>query len=196
MINNQYALTIQDIEKFEELKNSILYRDYVLDIINSPVFKMIIKNHVEDIDITNDIEELNNKGKSISSTELNNIFKKSISKMSVGIVADTIIMKEITDLNIQDVKDELQDNFNIKYLLGLAEKSYYTKAEEMLNKNPDTSSVLYKGLVEYLRKNKLKTTLSTINDELNEQVPTNKKTKKQEKDSKKVYNIDASDIRI
>jgi hypothetical protein len=164
MINSEYSMTIKDMETYKEMKDSPMYRDYIQEMINSPIFRMITKEHISDIDISNDIENLKNSMK-MTPAELNKVFKQSLTKMALGIAADTVIMKEIAELNVADVSAVVNDNFNIKYLCGMAEHKYYAKAKELLKETPDTNSVMYKGYVEYLKiKDKLPKdkTLSSI----------------------------------
>jgi len=152
MINGHLILSIEDTKKFKEVKKSPIYSDYLHTVIKSPLMNEIIQEHIEDLDVIEEIRKL--KTMNASEKDFANIFKDSLSKIAKRIVADTIIMKELTELSIEEVKSELLDNFKIKYILGLAEKTYYDKAKLILKNKPDTESILYQGLIEFNKKNK------------------------------------------
>lgn len=152
MINSHYSLKISDIAKYKAMKDSAMYRSYVQDIVHSPLFSAITKEHVNDIDVTPEITKLQNDVK-LTPTELNKIFKSAIAKMAVTMVADALIMKEIVDVGLDDAKEDLDANFMHTYLLGLAEDKYYKRAEKLLQENPDTNSVLYRGYLEWMKRN-------------------------------------------
>jgi hypothetical protein len=153
MINGYLSLNTKDIEKFEELKRSPMYGDYLQTIVKSPILNKIVQDHIEDLNIASDIKKL--KAVNASDNDFSIIFKDALLKTANRIVADTIILKELSDIGIQDVKNDLTDSFTIKYLIGLADEKWYKEAEKLLDtKEPDTSSVLYQGLVQYYRKNK------------------------------------------
>lgn len=191
MINAQYNMSISDMDKFKEMKNTPMYRDYVQDIVGSPIFRSITKEHIGDVNVTEDIAKLQNDMK-LTPTELNALFKKALSKMAVGIAADTIIMKEIIDLGITDTKDDIDNNFKVKYLLGLADAKYYKRAEAKLKKNPDTEGVLYRGLVEYM---KLKES-GTLTLSLEDEQPKPPKPSPSPKPRKSGINLEASEIKF
>ncbi|GAG37222.1 unnamed protein product, partial [marine sediment metagenome] len=151
MVNSHCSLSIKDMEAYQKMKDSTMYRDYIQDIVHSPLFRVITKEHIKYIDIKEDVAKLKEEV-SLTPENLNTVFKNALTKMAIGLVADTIVMKEIIDVGIQDTKDDLDDNFKIKYLMGLADKKYYVRADKILKKNPDTDGILYKGLVEYTKR--------------------------------------------
>ena len=152
MINGQFGLSIKDVEKFHELKRSTVYSEYMQSVANSPIMAEIINEHIEELDVKEDIDKL--KGMNASSSDFSTVFIDTLKKMANRIVADTVILKELSDISIQDVKDDLTQSFKIKYLLGLADSKYYDKAEKVLTDKPDNNSVLYHGLIEYHKKHK------------------------------------------
>jgi len=152
MINGHFGISVTDIEKFHELKRSAVYSEYMQGIVNSPIMAEIINEHIEGLDVEDDIKKLKNMNASV--TDFSNIFIDTIKKMANRIVADTIILKELSDISIQDVKDDLTQDFKIKYILGLADSTYYKQAEQVLKNKPDKNSVLYYGLLEFYKRDK------------------------------------------
>lgn len=168
MINGQFTLTIDDMTKFKQLKDSVTYRNYIQDIVKSPVYKQVAQEHIDNIDISNDITALKSQME-LSSSVLSKLYKNAISKMAISIIADTIILKELSELRIENakatmksVKNDMDEGFLEVFLMGYAPPEYYKKAEHKLKLHPDTNSVLYKGLIEYKKKN------NTSNDDLSD----------------------------
>jgi len=159
MINGQFALSLNDMTKFKELKDSVTYRSYIQEIVKSPVYKQVAQEHIDNVDVSEDIAKIKDKIE-LSPQVLSKIYKGAISKMAVSIIADTIILKELSELRLEnaktsmeDVKTDMDEGFLEIFLMGFAPKEYYTKAEQRLKAKPDSNSVLYKGLIEFKKRN-------------------------------------------
>jgi len=194
MIHSSFALTPKETKIFEDLKASVAYREYVKSILESPIFMKVAQENLNDIDIKQDIELLMEEAKH-TPTELNKLFKKALSKMAIGIVADTVILQELSAVKIDEVRDTLSEDFKISYLLGLAEDKYYKQAENKLKIDPDKNSVLYRGLIEFYKRTG---SLEEHKDEF--ELMTDKVVAKSDKIIKKTpakeISIEGSDIRI
>lgn len=151
MINSHFTLNVRDYHLFKEMRESVVYRDYVKDIVNSPMYRSIAQDNIDAVDITEDIRKLMSDTK-LTPSDLNKIFKDTLRKMALGLMTDAVLLKELADVSVDDVKKELDSDFKIKYLLGMADKRYYEEAEKKLRKDPDTSSILYRGLIEYYKR--------------------------------------------
>jgi len=57
-MNKQYNININDIAKFKEIKESSLYKDYINTIVNSPILINIANEHIKNIDISDDIDNI------------------------------------------------------------------------------------------------------------------------------------------
>jgi len=195
MNNKQYSISVNDVKKFKELKNTSLYKVYINNIINSPIFINIANEHIKNIDITEDIEQIM-EDDNLTSTKLNKLFKDTIKLSAVNMIADTLIVNDIIDVSFEDAKEELEENFKIKYLLGLADEEYYDRAKTYLESNPDTSSLIYQGYQEYLKYKKKdlikKSDLSVITPTAIEPIKKSKELLKKSK--KKTVDIDSNDI--
>jgi len=189
MINAQYAMSIEDLKRFDDLKESSAYREYIKTLVGSPIFKKIAEEHIQNIDATNDIKTLQDELK-LTPSELNKVFKNTLQKMVISIMADTILMKEIAEVGVNDVKDGLETDFKITYLLGLADVKYYRKAEEILKENPDTNSVIYRGYVAYKARNPGK------KERVELEVPPRKKKMSQKKPEASSIDIDSDNIEL
>lgn len=197
MVNSHFKLSVRDTHDFGEMKDSVMYKDYIRSLIDSPIWSAIAREHIEDIDITDDIKKLMSEAK-LTASELNSLFKRAIRRTVVGIMADTIILKEISDASIDDVKEDLEKDFKIKYLIGMADDRYYQEAEHKLSENPDTNSVLYRGLVEYYKRTgKISATEENPMTML-ESKPTKPTSPKKRSKKDKVHSIDieSDDIRF
>lgn len=189
MIQLGYSLSVQDYNEFKEFKESSAYGSYLTTIANSPIFKTILNEHINNIDITPDIKYLKDKNlipDSINTKLLNDIFKQTIKKTAVCISADSVILKELEDVKISDLISDLSAESEMNYLLGKADKKYYEQADKLLKQNKiDENSVVYKGLINYMK-------LNNVNKL--ELPKTKKKETKLENISKKEIDIDSSEI--
>lgn len=189
MIQLGYSLSVQDYNEFKEFKESSAYGSYLTTIANSPIFKTILNEHINNIDITPDIKYLKDKNlipDTINTKLLNDIFKQTIKKSAVCIAADSVILKELEDVKISDLISDLSAESEMNYLLGKADKKYYEQADKLLKQNKiDENSVVYKGLINYMK-------LNNVNKL--ELPKTKKKETKLENISKKEIDIDSSEI--
>ena len=156
MINLGYTLSVKDSEELKTLKSSSAYGAYLKAVSSSPIFRLIMKEHIDNIDISEDVKVLMKTGKlpdTVNSKALNDLFKQSLSKMAMGLVADSVILKEVEDLNVQEVSDGLTQDANINYLLGSADEKYYQQALVLLEQGElEENSVAYRGLMTYQKR--------------------------------------------
>lgn len=199
MINNGYSLSVKDFAEFHEFKKSAAYGAYLKSISNSPAFKTIMNEHIDNVNITDDIKRLKNEGKlpdSVSAKSLSDLFKQSIARMAICITADSIILKELEESKIEEVIQSLTEESDITYLLGKADPKYYEQAARMLEQGKlDQSSLGFKGLVAYMKQNgKLK---KEITNDLDKIVPVQKPIEKSPKpETKKEINFDSNSIEL
>jgi len=151
MIKTAFNISIQDFDALRELKNSHIYREYRKAVYGSPLYMALIKDNIEETDSTEDIKKIIDENK-LTASELNNIFKRSMSKLVIGLVADSIILQELSSISINDVKEGLDKNFKVEYLLGLADSKYYKEAEKKLAEKMNKDSVMYRGLIAYYKR--------------------------------------------
>jgi hypothetical protein len=155
MLNMGYSISVEDDNELKKFKNSAAYGTYLKSIANSPAFKSIMKEHIDRIDVSDDIAVLKDQGKlpeAINAKTLSDLFKQSLSRMAICIVADTIILKELESVNIQEVLSDISADSNICYLLGKADTKYYEQANKLLEKGElEENSIGYRGLVNYLK---------------------------------------------
>ena len=158
----------------------------------------MLLEHVNDIDVTDDIKEL--KDIKASPKQYNDVFKTVLLKLANRITADTIILKEIMDSKVEDVKSNLEEDFRIRYLMGLADEKYYKDAEKSIE-TIDPDSILYKGLVNYLKKSrktgkKEKDEDNSIKTLKNKKVSKVHKMKEEEKEEKRSIDITGPRIEL
>jgi len=193
MINKQYAITTEDVKKFKDMKQTALYKSYIMNIIDSPILLNIANEHVTNIDITDDIESIM-ATKGFTAVKLNKIFKETIKNTAVNMIADALIIKDIIDVDFENTSDDLANNFKIEYMLGVADKRHYVKAQKAITKNIDKNSILYVGYIEYLKLNdidKIKSddSLALLNND-NVAKAVDVKVKKKNKTKKKIKSSD------
>lgn len=155
MINAGYGISLKDAKKFHELRRSNMYAMYLKSVANSPAFKAIIKEHVSNIDISSDVQRMRNEGtipSNIPTKAMNELFINSISKMAVNIVADSLILKELEEINIDKVSSDMEKESTIVYLLGMADKKYYEQAERLREEGEiSMNDIAFRGLLEYTK---------------------------------------------
>lgn len=155
MINLGYALTTAESDEFKKLKASSAYGSYLKSIAISPSFQLIMKDHITNVDVSEDIKILKAQGKiheSVNPKVLSDLFRASLSKMAICLVADSVILKELEDVKVQDVSTELNKEAEINYLLGKADTKYYEQAVKLVEENKlSETSVGYRGLIAYLK---------------------------------------------
>jgi hypothetical protein len=157
MINLGYALSVQEAEEMKKFKESAAYGTYLKSISSSPAFQLIMKEHITNVDVTEDIKSLKSQGKipdAVNAKTISDLFRQALSKMAICLVADSVLLKEIEDVKMQDVFQDLTKEVEVNYLLGKADKKYYEQAAKLLEDNKlETGSVGYRGLVTYLKQN-------------------------------------------
>lgn len=157
MINAGYKLTLSDDAKLKELRTSQVYGTYLKSIAASPAYKSILSIHIENINVINDLDNMKETGKlpkDFPSSIINDIFKQSLAKMAICILADSIILKELEDINIEEIIRDIRKDSDIIYLLGKADKKYYEKAQKLVNsKKINENSLEFRGLMAYLKLN-------------------------------------------
>lgn len=160
MINPGYKITVEDFKTLTEIKKSSVYGVYLKSIAASPVYKSIMSNHINNINVVPDIDNFKKLGlipKDASSDVINDIFKQTLNKMAISLVADSIILKELEDINIDEIIRDLKDDSELTYLMGLANEKYYDKAQTLLDSGEiDENSLEFKGLLAFnkIKKNK------------------------------------------
>jgi hypothetical protein len=195
MINNGYSLDVKDFAAFHEFKKSSAYGLYLKSISNSPAFKTIMNEHINNVDVTEDVKKLKNDGKlpdSISAKALSDLFKQSLNRMAICITADAVILKELEDNKIEEVLESLTDDSDITYLLGKADPQYYEQASRMVEEGKlDKNSLAFKGLTSYLKQTgKLK----GVTKPLEKATPVKTIEKPNKAEAKKEINFDSNSI--
>lgn len=156
MLSTGYKLSAKDTQKLKEFKKSSAYGTYLKAITNSPIFVAIVNEHIKNVDITDDVTRLQNEGEissEISADALSQLFKASIRRMAINVAADTILLKEIEDKNIDDVLNDVRTDCDIVYILGLADEKYYKEAQRLLEQGKiDEDDVAFLGLMNWLKR--------------------------------------------
>lgn len=156
MINVGFKLTAKDLKKLAEFKHSVAYGTYLKCIKSSPVFVSIMKEHSDKINIDSEVARLKAEGQlpeGIAPEAITSLFKQSISRMIINIVADTVILKELEDKTTDDVLHEIKDDVNILYLTGMADAKYYKEAQKLLEDGKlDRDDVAYRGLMCWMKR--------------------------------------------
>lgn len=156
MINPGYKISPQEEDDMKEFRNSAAYGTYLKAISGSPAFAAVMREHIQNVNISEDVKLLKNKGKlpdSVSANALNELFKQSLSKMAIGLVADTVILKELEDARMSEVVHDLKQDSDVIYLLGEADKKYYAQAAKLLEQGKiDQNSVAFRGLIAFMKK--------------------------------------------
>ena len=157
MINLGYGLSIKDTEELKKFKESSAYGSYLKAISTSPAFRIIMKEHIDGVDVTEDVKELKTQGKlpdTVNPKALSDLFKQSLGKLAMCLVADSIILKEIEAVKIAEVVEGLSGDNDITYLLGKADKKYYEQASKLVEQDKlNENSIGYRGLIAYLKHN-------------------------------------------
>lgn len=156
MISQGYKISIEEEDEMREFRNSAAYGTYLKAISGSPAFAAIMREHIQNVNIADDVRLLKTEGKlpdGVSTKALNELFKQSLSKMAIGLVADTVILKELEDAKMAEVIHDLKKDSDVVYLLGEADQKYYTQAAKMLEQGKiDQESAAFRGLVAFMKK--------------------------------------------
>lgn len=194
MITAGYKLKVEDVIAFKNLKNSASYAIYVNSILNSPAYVTLMKEHINNVDISKDLESLKAEKlipQECSSEKLNTIFKTTLSKLVLSICADSIILKELESKNIDDISSDMEADATSIYLLGLAPELYYKSAKEKLeNGEVDENDILTKGLIEFNKRQEKIGKLPKIQNKKENKVTVNIKPKN------KTIDLSGSNIQI
>lgn len=200
MINPGYTLKPEDIATMRSMKGTAAYSNYLRAIAQSPAFTAIMDEHINDINIAPDIKRLQDEKllpTGIKVEALNSLFKQSLARMAMGITADSVILKELENVRMQDVLNDINDDFDMNYLLGKAPKDLYDKVAVMIeNGEVKEDSLLYKGLMTYMKKSSASTT-NTQNECLNTGLSKKPETKKTTtRKEEPTIDLDSDDIKL
>jgi hypothetical protein len=157
MINPGYKISVRDIKELKQFKRSEAYSTYLKAISKSPAFVSIMDEHINNINIEEDVSQLKKEGKlpsSMASKSVASLFKESLSRMAICILADSIILKELEDCKVDTVLNGLKQDSDIMYLLGKADKKYYLQAARLVEEGKlDSNSLAFRGLLAYMKLN-------------------------------------------
>lgn len=157
MINPGYKISVNDIKEFKTFKKSEAYGSYLKSIAQSPAFIALMDEHINNVDITDDINLLKNSGEipdSVTAKNISYLFKTSLGRMAICILADSIILKELEDCKVESILSGLKKDSDILYLLGKAEKKYYTQAAKLAEDGKlSDDSLVFRGLMAYIKLN-------------------------------------------
>jgi len=195
-MNKQYIISANDVAKFKEIKETSLYKDYINTIVGSPILINIANEHIKNIDITDDIDSIFGKNPT-NAKKLNTLFKDTLKNMAINIVADALIIKDIADVGFENSIDEIETNFKIKYLMGLADEKYYIDAKKLIDETSDTTSSAYIGYIEYQKRinsGTLKTFKIDDIKKVDKQVKIKKDKETTKAPSRKTVDISSNDI--
>ena len=155
MINPGYKLSVSDIKELKDFKKSEAYSTYLKAISQSPAFVAIMDEHINNVDISKDIDDLKQEGKlpsTISTKSIAGLFKTSLGRMAICILADSIILKELEECKVESVIADLKKDSDIIYLLGQADKKYYIQAATLAEAGKlDSTSLAFRGLMAYMK---------------------------------------------
>jgi hypothetical protein len=172
MIDTGFKLTATEMRKLDGFRTSAAYGTYLKSIKASPVYSTIVREYVKNIDIKSDVVRMQSDGHlpdGVSADTLNTLFKQSISRMAINMVADTILMMELETKRLDDVLHDIKTDSDVVYIMGLAEEKYYKEAEKLLEEGKlERNSVAYRGLLNW---NKLKEKLPKQKPEEKETLP-------------------------
>lgn len=196
MIDPGFKLTAAEMRKLDEFRGTAAYGTYLTSIKTSPIYSAIVREYVKNVDVKSDVVRLQNDGHlpdGVSSDVLTNLFKQSVARMAINMVADTIIMLELEAKRVDEVLNDIRSDSDIVYLLGMADEKYYKEAESLLeNGKLDKGTVAYRGLVNWT---KLREKLPASKSDEAPMVLA-KKTVPEPKKSGKTIDFDSLDITI
>lgn len=156
MLSTGFKLSVKDTQKLREFKRSSAYGTYLKAIKSSPIFVTIINEHIKNVDITNDIKKLQHEGsisEDISADAIAQLFKASIRRMAINIAADTIILKELEDKIVDDVINEIRQDSDLVYLLGMADDKFYREAERLITDGKIAEDdIAFLGLINWMKR--------------------------------------------
>lgn len=192
MIKTGYGISVKEATELNEFKKTSGYGTYLKSISLSPAYRTIMEEHINNVNISEDVKKLKIEGKlpdTVSDKSLCDLFKQSLSRMAICITADAIILKELENIKIEEVMTEIRSDTDIIYLLGKADKKYYIQAKKLLEDGKlDKDTIAFKGLVTYLKQS------GELNVKEDDGVPIEKVLTPAKKEPKKKINIDSSSI--
>lgn len=196
MINPGYKITAEEEKELKCFRESKAYSTYLKTISESPAFISIMRDHIQNINIGPELKILQKENKlpnDVNGKVLNILFKEALTKMAIGLVADSVILKELEDLRISDVLNDIRSESDIIYLLGAAEEKYYNQAKQLLDQGKiDRGSSAFQGLVAFLKKNKKDAT--NIMDNLYKKQNDFIRSNEDEEEENNTQDIDSNDI--
>jgi len=204
MINPGYKISVQDIKELREFKRSEAYSTYLKAISKSPAYISIMDEHINNIDISEDVSKLKKEGQlgpNIRPEALALLFKESLSRMAICILADAIILKELEDCKVDTILNDLKKDSDIMYLLGQADKKYYVQAARLVEEGELNSNTLaFRGLMAYMKihNKEFKEPHEACKTLIQERQPTVLDSIPEVKSRKKISSIDldSDDIRL
>lgn len=200
MINPGYKISTKEEDEMREFRNSAAYGTYLKAISSSPAFASVMREHIQNVNIAEDIRILKTEGKlpdNVSAKALNELFKQSLSKMAIGLVADTIILKELEDARLSEVMNGLKQDSDVVYLLGEADQKYYVQAAKMLEQGKiGKESVAFRGLMAFMKKHEKE--LGSVISEVDRPIisPRRKETAPAEEESPTAPDFNSNDITL
>jgi hypothetical protein len=194
MILSGFTISGEEMVKFKNFRRSPLYAIYLKTIAGSPTFRAIMKEHIDQIDVRPDIKKMKDEGRipeGVSEDLLNKMIILSFARMTVPLIADALILKELEQLKIDEVIQDLKSDTDIAYLLGMADESLYTAAEKLIEEGKlKEDDLAYKGIVQfYKRTGKIKDSSG-----LPVTLPTSEPKPKAIKKEKPKFDLDAQHI--
>lgn len=157
MINPGYKISTADISKIKDFRKSAAYSTYLRSLAVSPAYNFMMRECLGEINIGADLEKLKEQKKlpdNVSIDALNEVFKQSINRLAVGLMADTVIIREIEEIKTDEVIQSLKEDASVTYLLGMADEKYYKQASKLLEDGKlDYGSIEYRGLMAYIKRN-------------------------------------------
>jgi cytochrome c-type biogenesis protein CcmE len=134
----------------------------------------IMNEHISNVDISDDVKRLKNQGRlpdTLDANALSELFRRSLAKMAIGIVADSVVVREIEENKIEEVLKNIKDDSDVIYLMGKADEKYYRRAEAMVQEGKlDVNSLAFRGLMAFVKQNE-----GWVKDALNEEGKKEKK---------------------
>jgi hypothetical protein len=198
MINPGFKIKATDVQTIREFRKSAAYSTYLRSIANSPAFNILIKECMGNVNITNDLEKLREQKRLPENTSieaLNEIFVHSLQRLAIGIMADTVILRELEELNVDEVLHDIKEDASTLYVMGLADKKYYQQAATLLEDGKlEPNSVECRGLMAYMKRNGSPGTFDIKEPE--SEPETNKEPEHKKKESKRKIDIQNDSIRL
>lgn len=157
MINPGFKLSLREVKELQDFKYSEAYSTYLRSIAHSPAFIALMDEHINNVNIEEDVSKLKKEGRipeTVTAKAVAGLFKQTLNRMAIGIMADSVILKELEDCSVDEVINGLKTDSDIMYLLGKADKKYYVQAAELVEEGKlDKNSLAFRGLMAYMKLN-------------------------------------------